>query len=54
VHIAALRRKLGEDSAAPRYIHTVRGVGFRFVAAEEAKRQACGPACSLRWHTSCC
>jgi DNA-binding response OmpR family regulator len=29
VHIAFLRRKLGDDSAAPSYIHTVRGVGFR-------------------------
>jgi DNA-binding response OmpR family regulator len=29
VHIAWLRKKLGEDPAAPRYIHTVRGVGFR-------------------------
>jgi DNA-binding response OmpR family regulator len=30
VHIAALRRKLGEDVASPRRIETVRGVGFRF------------------------
>jgi DNA-binding response OmpR family regulator len=30
VHMTALRRKLGEDPAAPRHIQTVRGVGFRF------------------------
>jgi DNA-binding response OmpR family regulator len=29
VHIANLRRKLGEDGAAARYIRTVRGVGYR-------------------------
>jgi two-component system response regulator RegX3 len=32
VHVSALRRKLGDDPASPRYIHTVRGVGFRFEA----------------------
>jgi two-component system response regulator RegX3 len=31
VHIAWLRKKLGDDSAHPRYISTIRGVGFRFV-----------------------
>jgi two-component system response regulator RegX3 len=35
VHVSALRKKLGDDPAAPRYIHTVRGVGFRFDAGDE-------------------
>ena len=35
VHVSALRKKLGDDPAAPRYVHTVRGVGFRFAAASE-------------------
>ena len=32
VHIRTLRRKLGDDSADPRFIQTVRGVGFRLLA----------------------
>ncbi len=32
VHVSGLRKKLGDDSASPRYIHTVRGVGFLFGA----------------------
>jgi two-component system alkaline phosphatase synthesis response regulator PhoP len=30
VHMAGLRKKLEDDPARPRYIETVRGVGFRF------------------------
>ncbi len=30
MHISVLRRKLGDDATQPRYISTVRGVGFRF------------------------
>jgi DNA-binding response OmpR family regulator len=33
VHIANLRKKLGDDAADPRFIATVRGVGYKFVAA---------------------
>ncbi|MFP5361310.1 MAG: response regulator transcription factor [Thermoleophilia bacterium] len=29
VHVGFLRRKLGDDANDPRYLHTVRGVGFR-------------------------
>ncbi len=38
VHIGSLRRKLGDDPSAPRHIETVRGVGFRFAAAETEDR----------------
>ncbi|HEX8066884.1 MAG TPA: response regulator transcription factor [Thermoleophilaceae bacterium] len=35
VHVSSLRKKLGDDSADPRWLHTVRGVGFRFTGADE-------------------
>jgi two-component system, OmpR family, response regulator RegX3 len=35
VHISGLRKKLDDDPRQPRYIHTVRGVGFRFSGADE-------------------
>lgn len=35
VHISSLRKKLADDPSEPRYIKTVRGVGFRFASPEE-------------------
>jgi DNA-binding response OmpR family regulator len=37
-HVSSLRRKLGDDPSEPRYVHTLRGVGFRFSSADEAER----------------
>jgi two-component system, OmpR family, response regulator RegX3 len=36
VHVSGLRRKLGDDPSAPGYLRTVRGVGFRLAAPEDA------------------
>jgi len=35
VHIRWLRLKIEDDAANPRYIHTVRGFGYRFASSEE-------------------
>lgn len=35
VHVGLLRRKLDDDAARPRFIHTLRGVGFRFTGPDE-------------------
>jgi two-component system response regulator RegX3 len=40
VHVSSLRKKLDDDPVTPRYIHTVRGVGFRFSSAEELAAEA--------------
>jgi DNA-binding response OmpR family regulator len=37
VHIGKLREKLGDDPARPRYIETVRGVGYRLMEPERAR-----------------
>ena len=42
VHLGRLRRKLGDDAAAPRFIATARSVGYRFVGEVE-KRSVTAP-----------
>ena len=37
VHLGRLRRKLGDDAAAPRFIGTVRTIGYKFVASVERR-----------------
>jgi two-component system response regulator RegX3 len=36
VHVSWLRKKIEDEPSAPRYITTVRGVGFRFAAPDDA------------------
>jgi two-component system alkaline phosphatase synthesis response regulator PhoP len=40
VHIANLRKKLDDDPSRPRYIQTVRGVGYRFLTRPEPQSGA--------------
>jgi DNA-binding response OmpR family regulator len=40
VHLGRLRRKLGDDAARPRFIGTVRTVGYRFVASVDHRQPA--------------
>jgi DNA-binding response OmpR family regulator len=37
VHIGKLREKLGDDPVRPRYIQTVRGVGYKLVGGDRAR-----------------
>jgi DNA-binding response OmpR family regulator len=40
VHLGRLRRKLGDDASSPRWIATVRTVGYKFVAPVERREPA--------------
>lgn len=43
VHVGRLRDKLGDDASSPRYVATVRGVGYRTAPAPAAPPRARGP-----------
>ena len=44
VHVSSLRRKLGDDAVDSRYLHTVRGVGFRFAAPDRSPDDVSRPS----------
>jgi len=44
VHLGRLRRKLGDDATRPRFIATVRTVGYKFVAPVERREQPAASA----------
>lgn len=35
VHVSALRKKLGDDPKSPRFIETIRGIGYRMLKPED-------------------
>jgi len=39
VHISSIRRKLGDDAKSPRWVQTVRSVGYRLVKPEPERQQ---------------
>jgi DNA-binding response OmpR family regulator len=43
VHLGRLRRKLGDDAASPRFIGTVRTVGYKFVAPVDRREPETSP-----------
>jgi DNA-binding response OmpR family regulator len=43
VHISWLRHKIEDDTAQPRYITTIRRVGFRFAAPEDVASPGADP-----------
>lgn len=43
-HVRMLRRALGDDASAPRYVEVVRGAGYRFVPRVQAGEAQDGPA----------
>jgi len=38
VHVSSLRKKLGDDPKAPRFIETIRGIGYRTLPSFAAPR----------------
>ncbi|MCZ7665355.1 MAG: response regulator transcription factor [Thermoleophilia bacterium] len=46
VHIANLRKKIGDDPSEPSYIRTVRGVGYKFQPRDKPVESAAGPEAS--------
>jgi DNA-binding response OmpR family regulator len=47
VHVSSLRRKLGDSAAAPRYLHTLHGVGLKLTWTNDPLTE-CPPEFALR------